>query len=299
MENVWIIQQSPLKDIERLSQDIGVSHVIAGILWRRNLRTLESAKAFFNPDFTQLKDPFLMKGMDVAVEEISKRIDEKRPILVYGDYDVDGTTAATTLVLYIRKIGGIADYYIPDRDKEGYGISHQGIEYAKIHGMDLIITCDCGITAIEQTDYAHSLNIDMIITDHHIPSDTLPAAKTILDPKQDGCLYPDKNLSGVGVAFKLTQALSLKYNRPKTEVFQNIDLVAVGTAADLVPTIGENRVFLHEGLKRLSEKGNIGLRAIAKVAGIKKEEFNTADIVFQIAPRINAVGRLGDRKSVV
>ena len=299
MEKIWIIQDSPQGEIEKLTASLGVSQVVAGMLWRRELRTLDEAREFFNPSISHLLDPFLMLNMEKAVEEIAKCLDEHAPILVYGDYDVDGTTAASLLHLFLQSIGAKSEFYIPDRNKEGYGVSHKGIDYAAEIGAKLIITCDCGITAIEQVEYAKKVGVDMMITDHHIPDEKLPDAVAILNPKQGGCEYPNKNLCGAGVAFKLTQAIAKKRNFAPQQALQFMDLAAIGTAADIVKVTGENRIILGEGLKLISQGNRPGIKALKKVAGITHDEVTVSDVLFGLGPRINAVGRLGEAMRAV
>ena len=299
MEKIWIIQDSPKADIDGLAAALGVSYLVAGLLWRRDLHSLEDARNFFNPSLDQLHDPFLMLNMDVAVAEILDCLDNGLPILVYGDYDVDGTTAASLLHLFLQSMGAKSEFYIPDREKEGYGVSAGGIDYAAEIGAALIITCDCGITAVAQTDYAKSRQIKMIITDHHIPDAVLPDAVAILNPKQESCGYPNKNLCGAGVAFKLTQALCKARQLPENQAFQLLDLAAIGTAADIVKVTGENRIIVGEGLKLIGQGRRPGIKALKKVAGIPKEDITVADVLFSLGPRINAVGRLGEATRAV
>ncbi|NQV15417.1 single-stranded-DNA-specific exonuclease RecJ [bacterium] len=299
MEKIWIIQDSPQTEIDALSKSLGVLPIVAGMLWRRDLRTLEQVQEFFNPSIKHLLDPFLMLNMETAVSEISKCLDNHDPIVVYGDYDVDGTTAASLLHLFLQSAGAKSDFYIPDRITEGYGVSKKGIDYAAEIGAKLIITCDCGITAVEQTDYARQKDIKMIITDHHIPDAILPAAVAILNPKQENCKYPNKNLCGAGVAFKLTQALCQARDLPPEQATQLLDLAAIGTAADIVRVTGENRVIVGEGLKLIGLGKRPGIKALKKVAGITHDEVTVSDVLFGLGPRINAVGRLGEAMRAV
>jgi single-stranded-DNA-specific exonuclease len=299
MEKIWIIQDSPQGEIEKLTTSLGVSPVVGGLLWRRDLRTIDEARQFFNPSISQLHDPFLMLNMDKAVSEISHCLDNHNPIMVYGDYDVDGTTAASLLHLFLQSIGAKSEFYIPDRNIEGYGVSHKGIDYAAEIGAELIITCDCGITAVEQVEYAKQLGVKMMITDHHIPDELLPDAVAILNPKQEGCNYPNKNLCGAGVAFKLTQAIAQRRNHPAEQALQFLDLVAIGTAADIVKVTGENRIIVGEGLKLISQGSRPGIKALKKVAGITRDEVTVSDVLFGLGPRINAVGRLGEATRAV
>jgi len=299
MEKIWIIQDSPQAEVTALADTLGVSPVVAGMLWRRELHTLEEARNFFNPSVTQLHDPFLMLDMSKAVTEIRRCLDQHAPIMVYGDYDVDGTTAASLLHLFLQSLGAKSEFYIPDRNTEGYGISRKGLDYAAEIGVKLIITCDCGINAVEQVDYARSKDIKMIISDHHIPDARLPDATAILNPKQEACGYPNKNLCGAGVAFKLTQALCKDLGLPPDQALQYLDLAAIGTAADIVKVTGENRIIVGEGLKLIGQGRRPGIKALKKVAGITKDEVTVADVLFGLGPRINAVGRLGDAMRAV
>ncbi|MEA3287127.1 MAG: single-stranded-DNA-specific exonuclease RecJ [Candidatus Marinimicrobia bacterium] len=299
MEKIWIIQDSPQAEIDTLATSLGVSTVVAGILWRRELRSIDLAREFFNPSIARLLDPFLMLNMETAVAEVSKCLDAHQTILIFGDYDVDGTTATSLLHLFLQSIGGKSEYYIPDRTKEGYGVSHKGIDYAAEIDAKLIITCDCGITAVEQTEYANSKGIKMMITDHHIPDKKLPDAVAILNPKQSDCEYPNKDLCGAGVAFKLTQALSQSRGLAPEQANQNLDLAAIGTAADIVQVIGENRIIVGEGLKLIGHGKRPGIKALKKVAGITRDEVAVSDVLFGLGPRINAVGRLGEAMRAV
>ncbi len=299
MEKIWIIQDSPQTEIDALSVALGVSSVVAGMLWRRDLRSLDAAREFFNPSVSRLLDPFIMLDMEKAVAEVSRCLDAHHPILVYGDYDVDGTTAASLLHLFLQSVGGKSEYYIPDRITEGYGVSQKGIDYAEKIGAKLIITCDCGITAVEQTEYANGKGINVIITDHHIPDKMLPQAVAILNPKQKECKYPNKNLCGAGVAFKFTQAISQSRGLSAEQALQNMDLAAIGTAADIVQVTGENRVIVSEGLKLIGQGKRPGIKALKKVAGITRDEITVSDILFGLGPRINAVGRLGEAMRAV
>ena len=299
MEKIWIIQDSPQEELDKLARTLGVSNVVAGMLLRRDLRSLDLAREFFNPSVSHLIDPFLMLNMDTAVAEITSCLEQNDPIMVYGDYDVDGTTATSLLHLFLQSVGGKSDFYIPDRIKEGYGISKKGIDYAHEIGVKLIITCDCGITAVEQTEYANEKGIKMIITDHHIPDEVSPAAVAILNPKQPQCEYPNKNLCGAGVAFKLTQALSKSLDLPSGQALQFLDLAAIGTAADIVKVTGENRIIVSEGLKLISQGTRPGIQALKQVAGITRDEVTVSDVLFGLGPRINAVGRLGEAMRAV
>lgn len=299
MEKIWIIQDSPQAEITQLSRDLGVSEVVAGILWRRDLRSMERARDFFNPSTDLLLDPYTMLNMDEAVNQVKQSLEEQTPILVYGDYDVDGTTAASLLHLFLQSLGAKSEFYIPDRNSEGYGVSQKGIDYADSIGAKLIITCDCGITAVDQTEYAHTKGLRVLITDHHIPDSKLPQAEAILNPKLEGCPYENKNLCGAGVAFKLTQALCKALELPENQALNYMDLAAIGTAADIVRVTGENRVIVGEGLKLIGQGRRPGIQALKKVAGINRDEITVSDVLFGLGPRINAVGRLGEATRAV
>lgn len=300
MEKIWLIQNADRLEIEQLALQLRVTPVVAGLLWRRDLRTLAQTQDFFNPSVNSMHDPFLMKGMQPAVNAILIRIVNHTPILIFGDYDVDGTTAASTLTLFLQDVGAKVTYYIPDREVEGYGVSLKGIDYAKRIGSDLIITCDCGITANKQTDYAKTMGIEVIITDHHIAGAKLPDALAILNPKQPGCDYPFKGLCGAGVAFKLTQALTTTLKVSPLLAEQNLDLIAIGTAADLVPATGENRIILSRGLVMIEDGTKPGIRALKETSKLSgKSHLTSSDIVFGLGPRINAVGRLGEATRAV
>lgn len=291
---------------KRLSDELGISPVLTEILVKRGIDTFEKARAFFRPTMETLADPFLMDGMDKAVDRICRAISSKERILVYGDYDVDGTNGASILWLFLNRFGANVQYYIPDRLKEGYGLSKAGIDRAKEFDTKLLIAVDCGVTAIEQVKYAQSLGIDVVICDHHEPGDEIPDAIAVLDPLKRSCQYPFKYLCGCGVAFKLLQALS------KTEVIQTIygddpsdtlasyvEFAALATTADIVPLVGENRTLVKLGLEALNNNPSPGIRALIETSGIEPGRITAGQIVFVIAPRINAVGRLGDAKRAV
>ncbi len=300
MDKIWLIQNADHSSIEGLAKQLQVAPVVAGLLWRRGLRSLAAAQSFFNPTTHSMHDPFHMKGMDIAVAAILERIQTHKPILIFGDYDVDGTTAASTLTLFLQEAGAKVTYYIPDRDLEGYGVSLKGIDYAESIGSDLIITCDCGITAVKQTAYAREKGINLIVTDHHIPGPELPAALAILNPKQPGCEYPFKDLCGAGVAFKLTQGVSRVLKLSPNISEKHLDLTSIGTAADLVPMVGENRVIMARGLELIEGGAKPGIRALKETSRLEgKSHLTSSDIVFSLGPRINAVGRLGEATRAV
>jgi single-stranded-DNA-specific exonuclease len=300
MKKNWIIKEQSKKDeIESLVKAFDIGEYLANLLIQRGIKTKEHALAFFKPELRHLHDPFLMKDMDIAVGRIESAIRGGEKILVYGDYDVDGTTSVALIYTFFSKIYNKLDLYIPDRDKEGYGISFAGIDYAREKGISLIIALDCGIKAIDKVKYAKEYGINFIICDHHNPGDEIPCACALLDPKRPGCNYPFKELSGCGVGFKLIQAYSMKNNIPFEELIPYLDFVAVSIASDIVPLIGENRVLAYYGMKQLNENPRTGLKAIIELAGISEKRINIEDVVFKIGPRINAAGRIESGKSAV
>ena len=300
MEKVWKIKDNGFdKDIGKLSKELNIDLVFSTLLVQRGVRTYEQAEAFFNPDIKDLYDPFLMADMDKAVERIEKAISNKEKILVYGDYDVDGTTSVAMVYSFFKKHYNKLEYYIPDRYNEGYGISFKGIEYAALNRFKLIIALDCGIKAIEKIEYAKDKGIDFIVCDHHTPGDILPDAVAVLDPERKNCKYPFKYLSGCGVGFKLLHAYSLKNEIPFDELTQYLDLVAVSIASDIVPLIDENRILANYGLKKLNNNPCEGLKAIISCSGIEDKQIAIDDIVFKISPRINAAGRIKSGKQAV
>ncbi len=299
MENRWSAKTLPnLEIIARLSQEINVSEHIATILVQREIDTFEKAKQFFRPSLTDLHDPFLMKDMDVAYSRIKTALQNQEKMMVYGDYDVDGTTAVSIVYSYFKTLNQNIEYYIPDRYKEGYGISRIGIDFAAENNISLIIALDCGIRSNELVDYANSKGIDFIICDHHLPGETLPKAKAILNPKRSDCTYPYKELSGAGIGFKLIQAYSKKEGFSEEKILDYIDLVAVSIASDLVDMRGENRTLAYFGLKKLNENPSIGLQSLLDGAAAKSK-YSIQDIIFGIGPKINAAGRIADAKSAV
>ena len=289
----WIFkeQADPVK-VERLSTEIGIDTVLAELLIERGVETFDEARLFFRPSLDRLHDPFLMKDMDKAVERLRKAITTKEKILVYGDYDVDGTTAVALVYSFIKRFSNAVDFYVPDRYDEGYGVSIKGIEWAAANGFGLIITLDCGIKAIDKVKLAASKGIDVIICDHHLPEDELPAAVAVLDPKREDCHYPFDDLSGCGVGFKLVQAYSAKYGVPFETLVPLLDLLVVSISSDLVTMVGENRILAHFGLKQLNENPRHGLKAMVNLSNIEPGHITIDDIVFKIGPRINAAGRM-------
>ena len=299
MENRWSAKPLPnLEIVARLSQEINVSQHIASILVQREIDTFEKAKQFFRPSLADLHDPFLMKDMDIAYSRIKIALQNQEKMMVYGDYDVDGTTAVSIVYSYFKTLNQNIEYYIPDRYKEGYGISRIGIDFAAENNITLIIALDCGIRSNELIDYANSKGIDFIICDHHLPGETLPKAKAILNPKRFDCTYPYKELSGAGIGFKLIQAYSKKEGFSEEKILEYIDLVAVSIASDLVDMRGENRILAYFGLKKLNENPSIGLQSLLD-GTVAKSKYSIQDIIFGIGPKINAAGRIADAKSAV
>ncbi|MCQ2203038.1 MAG: single-stranded-DNA-specific exonuclease RecJ [Bacteroidales bacterium] len=282
-------------DILNLSKALnGLHPVLTRLLLQRGIKTYDEAKEFFRPSLLSMHNPFLMMDMEKAVDRVNNAIDDNEKVLVYGDYDVDGTTAVALVYSYLKPYVGEGNigYYVPDRYNEGYGISYKGIDYANEHGYTLVIALDCGIKAVEKVAYAKQKGIDFIICDHHTPGDRLPEAAACLDPKRDDCTYPDKNLSGCGVGFKLMQAFCRMNDQKEDDLLQYLDILAVSIASDIVPMTGENRVLAYHGLKKLNENPSIGLKSIIEVAGLQDKEMTVSDIVFKIGPRINAAGRM-------
>jgi len=287
----WTIKSKPAQEeVAQLAQELNVDPLIATLLIQRGIATFDQAKSFFRPSLDHLHDPFLMKDMDVAVNRIEQAIANQENILVFGDYDVDGTTAVSLVSSYLKSIYPNIATYIPDRYAEGYGISFQGIDFAEDNGFSLIIALDCGIKSIEHVAYAKEKHIDFIICDHHRPGDSLPEAVAVLDPKRDDCRYPYDELCGCGVGFKLIQALSQNHNQTMDDLIPYLDLVATAIAADIVPITGENRVLAHFGLQVINEAPRPGIQAL--IQQIKKQTLTITDVVFVIAPRINAAGRI-------
>ncbi|MBS7290291.1 MAG: single-stranded-DNA-specific exonuclease RecJ [Bacteroidales bacterium] len=289
----WILKEpaDPGK-VTRLATEVGIDRVLAELLVKRGVETFEEARSFFRPDLANLHDPFLMKDMDRAVERVRAAIVSGEKILVYGDYDVDGTTAVALVYSFLKRFTSNIDFYVPDRNDEGYGVSLKGVDWAHQNGFTLIITLDCGIKAIEKTQYASERGIDMIICDHHLPDDELPAAVAVLDPKREDCSYPFDDLSGCGVGFKLVQAYSQRYNVPFESLIPLLDYLVVSIASDLVSVVGENRILAHFGLKQLNDSPRAGLFAMITLSKLEQGHVTIDDIVFKIGPRINAAGRM-------
>ncbi len=294
IEKRWVVKPSGDGElVERLSSALNIAPVLAKLLVQRGIDSVENARNFFNPQLSMLHDPFLMKDMDRAVERIQDAVSKGERIMVYGDYDVDGTTAVALMYKFLRQIGHKnLSYYIPDRYTEGYGISIKGIDHAAAKGATLIIALDCGIKAMEKVVYAKSKGVDFIICDHHLPADEIPEAVAVLDPKRVDCSYPFDELSGCGVGFKLAQAYASKMGIPFAQIEPLLDLLVVSIASDIVPLVGENRVLAHYGLLRLNNKPSRGLHTIIKICGLDRTSITIDDIVFKIGPRINAAGRM-------
>jgi single-stranded-DNA-specific exonuclease len=300
MEKRWSIKENPDPDVEaELSVFEDIGPILGRLLAQRGIKSHQEVRAFFNPHISDLYDPFLMKDMQEAVERIETAIRRNENILIYGDYDVDGTTSVALVYLFLKKYHSRLDYYIPDRYDDGYGISLKSIDQAAENRVSLVIALDCGIKAGAKIDYARKKGIDFIICDHHTPGEELPKAVACLDPKRPDCSYPEKNLSGCGVGFKLLQAFARHRGIPEDLLFRYIDLVAVSIASDLVPVTGENRILAHFGLKKLNKNPGTGLKSIIRVAGIEGRELNLSDIIFRIGPRINAAGRIESGKDAV
>lgn len=292
MDHRWIIREKPeIEKVALLSSEININPVLASILVQRKITTYDEAKAFFRPSLDDLHDPFLMEDMDLAVERLNRAIHQGENILIYGDYDVDGTTSVALVYSFLKKIYSNIQYYIPDRYSEGYGISPEGIKWAKKNNIDLIISLDCGIKAVDMTREANEKGIDLIICDHHLPGKILPEAYAILDPKRKECRYPYKELSGCGVGFKFMQAFSIQNKQDANQLYLYLDFLAVSIASDIVPIDGENRIFAYYGIEKLNTDPRPGLKALIDVAGLRSK-VTISGIVFGIGPRINAAGRM-------
>ena len=300
VEKIWKLREGAAEEnVRQLSSELGVDPVLAELLVQRGVRTFEQARSFFRPSLDDLHDPFLMKDMDKAVERVHEAVVRGERILVYGDYDVDGTTAVSLVCSFLRRLTRHVDFYIPERYDEGYGVSYKGIDWASENGFSLIITLDCGIKANEKVDYAKSKGIDVIICDHHLPENELPKAVAVLDPKREDCNYPFDDLSGCGVGFKLVQAYSQEYDIPFETLIPLLDLLVVSIASDLVSVTDENRILAHFGLKQLNTNPREGLLAMIQLSGLEISHLTIDDIVFKIGPRINAAGRMESGRMAV
>jgi len=300
VEKIWKIREgADVENVRQLSSELGVDPVLAELLVQRGVRTFEQARSFFRPNLDDLHDPFLMQDMDKAVERVRQAVVSGEKILVYGDYDVDGTTAVSLVYSFLRRLTRQIDFYIPERYDEGYGVSYKGIDWASENGFGLIITLDCGIKANEKVEYASERGIDMIICDHHLPENELPKAVAVLDPKREDCHYPFDDLSGCGVGFKLVQAYSKRYDIPFDTLIPLLDLLVVSIASDLVSVTDENRILAHFGLKQLNVNPREGLLAMIQLSGLEPSHLTIDDIVFKIGPRINAAGRMESGRMAV
>lgn len=296
----WIYAQTEdEKAISTLQKELGVPETIARLLAIRGVSTFDLAKSFFRPNLKDIYDPFLMKDMEPASNRLAHAIRESEKVVVYGDYDVDGTTATSIMYTFLKDFGCKVEYYIPHRFKEGYGISEDGIKYAIEQKAGLIVSVDCGITALEEAEFARQEGIDMIICDHHTAGDSIPVALAVLDPKRPDCNYPFKGLSGAGVAFKLITATLKKLGLPQDISFKFLDLLAISIASDIVPIVDENRILMREGLKMLNSDPRPGIKALMELINLEPGNIGTSQIVFSIGPRINAAGRLGDATAAV
>lgn len=284
---------------QQLAKDLGMSPILGRLLAERGIMTAEEAKKFFRPQLSDLFDPFLMKDMDIAVERLNRAMVRKERILIYGDYDVDGTTAVALVYKFIQQFYSNIDYYIPDRYEEGYGVSFKGVDYAEQTDVKLVIVLDCGIKAVEEIAYAKEKGIDFIICDHHVPDEELPPAAAILNAKRKDNTYPYEHLSGCGVGFKFMQAFALSNGIDVHNLTPLLDLCAVSIASDIVPVMGENRILAYHGLKQLNNNPSVGLKAIIDVCGLHDKELTMSDIVFKIGPRINASGRIQSGQEAV
>lgn len=300
IEKKWNVKEPGNPAVVRqLAQELGIDQILANLLVQRGINTFAKAREFFRPDLSMLHDPFLMKDMEKAIDRLDRAIRNKERMFIYGDYDVDGTTAVSLVYSFFRNLTQEIEYYIPDRYDEGYGVSYKGIDCAKEHGCSLIITLDCGIKAIEKVKYAASLGIDVIICDHHLPDTELPPAVAVLDPKREDDTYPFDDLSGCGVGFKMVQAYASRHGIPFEQIVSLLDLMVVSIASDLVSVTGENRVLAYYGLKQLNESPRKGLKSIIKLSGLENHSITIDEIVFKIGPRINAAGRMESGRTAV
>ena len=298
MEKQWVLPRKlcddELKLVQALATPMKCPLQIAELLYRKGLHNMDEIEDFFNPRMDKLYDPYLFEAMELSVNRIVKALNDNEQITIYGDYDVDGTTATALLYLGLKRIGALIDFYIPHRMIDGYGLSLNSLDYLKDNGSSLIISVDCGVNAQEEIEAINAMGMEIIITDHHNPKDDLPPAYAIINPKLSSCDYPYPDLAGVGVAYKLLCAIYKKMGLDTEEnLLKYMDLVAVGTIADIVPLTGENRIFAYIGLKHLIDKKNLGLNALIQISGMNQKSLDATDIVFGIAPRINAAGRMG------
>ena len=298
MQKRWIPKALPLQeDVIKLQEQVAISEILLQLMLQRGINSLEAAQAFFNPEITKLHDPFLMKGMDIAVNRIKQAIENGEKVCIYGDYDVDGTTAVASVYSFFSGLSENFLFYIPDRFIEGYGVSYQSLDWAVENNVTLMVALDCGIKSIGQVEEAAKKNIDFIICDHHTPGDEIPAAVAILNPKQVDCTYPFKELSGCGIGFKLMQAYAMKFDIP-WDVNEYLDLVVISIASDIVPIVDENRIMAYFGIKRINDDPRPGVKALIELTGASKN-MNINDLVFKLGPRINAAGRIASGSSAV
>ena len=294
----WLLTPADVATVDRLQRETGLARVFCQLLAQRGIADKAAATHFFRPRLDDLHDPFLMRDMDRAVERLHRAVTTKEEIVLFGDYDVDGTTSVALLYSFLEAHTDRLDYYLPDRYGEGYGLSKQGIDYAAKRGATLMVVIDCGIRAVEQVDYAKAKGIDVIICDHHIPGDRIPAALAVLDPKRPDCTYPYKELSGCGVGFKLAQAYTRRHELPVEPLHALLDFLVISIAADIVPVTGENRILAKYGLRQLNRSQRPGLQQLLVQSG-RQTPLTISDIVFGFAPRINAAGRMGDARTAV
>ncbi|HTL07058.1 MAG TPA: single-stranded-DNA-specific exonuclease RecJ [Chitinophagaceae bacterium] len=301
MQKRWTLLTAPAAEAAHLREVLKISPVACGILAQRGIRSFEEAKDFFRPQLSHLHNPWLMKDMRKACDRLLSAMQQREKILVFGDYDVDGTTAVACMYQFLQKIyePSLVDFYIPHRYREGYGVSKMGIDFARDNGFTLIISLDCGIKSVDLIRYAKEMGIGFIVCDHHLPDITLPPADAILNPKQTDCPYPYKELCGCGVGFKLITAMAEELQRPAADYLCYLDLVATAIAADIVPLTGENRVLAFFGLKKVNESPNKGIKALLQLSGLKPAPLQIANLVFVIAPRVNAAGRMDDARKAV
>ncbi|MCK6621029.1 MAG: single-stranded-DNA-specific exonuclease RecJ [Calditrichaceae bacterium] len=301
MKFKWVIDhESDENAVDHLAKELGIPRILSRILLQRGIDCFDKARTYFRPEVEELHDPFLMKDMDKAVDRLHQALEKGEKILVYGDYDVDGVSGCSLLYLILsRMVGSRVTYYIPDRITEGYGLSRQAIQEHAEKGVTLILAIDCGVTAVDEIRFARELGVDVLVCDHHEPGDELPPAAAILDPKRPDCPYPFKELAGVGVGFKLMQALYRRLGLVEAELDEYLDIVAIGSCADIVPLIDENRILVRHGLDRINSNPRFGIKALLESSGIDRKEITVGLVVFVLAPRINAVGRMGDARRAV
>jgi single-stranded-DNA-specific exonuclease len=298
MQKRWVLKSCDEEKAKDLQESLKINSILCKLLVQRGIESYEQARSFFRPSLDDLHDPFLMKDMDKAVNRLTTAIAENEKILIYGDYDVDGTTAVATVYSFLKEFYPNVNYYVPNRYTEGYGVSQRGIDYAAENGFSLIIALDCGIKSNDKVDYASKKNIDFIICDHHNPGHEIPAAIAVLDPKRSDCKYPFKELIGCGIGFKLIQAFSIQQGIPAEKYYRFLDLACLSIGADIVPIVGENRILAYHGLKKVNTDPVPGIKKLMEIAGVQKR-LDITDVVFIIGPRINAAGRIDDAKHAV